>query len=126
MSASTTNIASGEVNGGWRVLREALNDEHGTVERDADGLDKVAAMTEHALLLAEAADRVAALADYDESARTSGTSVRTARRRSASRSSNAINGERDGEPEPLEQLRVPGEAGDAGDRVAAIAKTITP
>ena len=23
----------GEVNGGWRVLREALNDEHGTVER---------------------------------------------------------------------------------------------
>ena len=57
----------GEVNGGWRVLREALNDEHGTVERDADGLDKVAAMTEHALLLAEAADRVAALATDDES-----------------------------------------------------------
>jgi alkylation response protein AidB-like acyl-CoA dehydrogenase len=57
----------GEVNGGWRVLREALNDEHGTVEREADGLDKVAAMTEHALLLAEAADRVAALATDDES-----------------------------------------------------------
>ena len=52
----------GEVNGGWRVLREALNDEHGTVERDADGLEKVAAMTEHVLLLAEAADKVAALA----------------------------------------------------------------
>ncbi len=27
----------GEVNGGWTVLREALNSEHGTVERDADG-----------------------------------------------------------------------------------------
>ena len=25
----------GEVNGGWAVLREALNSEHGTVERDA-------------------------------------------------------------------------------------------
>ena len=24
----------GEVNGGWTVLREALNDEHGTVERE--------------------------------------------------------------------------------------------
>jgi 3-oxocholest-4-en-26-oyl-CoA dehydrogenase alpha subunit len=57
----------GEVNGGWRVLREALNDEHGTVERQADGLEKVAAMTEHVLLLAEAADRVAALASDDES-----------------------------------------------------------
>ena len=37
----------GEVNGGWAVLREALNAEHGTVERDADGLQKIAAMTEH-------------------------------------------------------------------------------
>ena len=25
----------GEVNGGWTVLREALNDEHGTVDRGA-------------------------------------------------------------------------------------------
>jgi alkylation response protein AidB-like acyl-CoA dehydrogenase len=57
----------GEVNGGWRVLREALNDEHGTVEREADGLDKVAAMTEHAVLLAEAADKVAALVTDDDS-----------------------------------------------------------
>src|SRR5215204_2329697 len=31
----------GELNGGWRLLREALNDEHGTVEREADGLDKI-------------------------------------------------------------------------------------
>src|SRR5689334_5030364 len=43
----------GDVNGGWAVLREALNDEHGTVEREADGLQKLAAMSEHLLLLAE-------------------------------------------------------------------------
>jgi 3-oxocholest-4-en-26-oyl-CoA dehydrogenase alpha subunit len=57
----------GEVNGGWTVLREALNDEHGTVERQADGLEKIAAMTEHVLQLAEATDKVAALAADDES-----------------------------------------------------------
>src|SRR6476620_3975586 len=57
----------GEVNGGWAVLRDALNDEHGTVEREADGLQKIAAMTEHVLLLAEAVDRIAAVAGDDES-----------------------------------------------------------
>jgi alkylation response protein AidB-like acyl-CoA dehydrogenase len=57
----------GEVNGGWAVLREALNDEHGTVERLDDGLQKVAAMSEHVLLLAEAADKVAALAVDEDS-----------------------------------------------------------
>jgi alkylation response protein AidB-like acyl-CoA dehydrogenase len=57
----------GEVNGGWTVLREALNDEHGTVERGADGLQKVAVMSEHLLLLAEAADGVAALTADDDS-----------------------------------------------------------
>ena len=57
----------GEVNGGWTVLREALNDEHGTVEREADGLQKVAAMSEHVLLLAEAVDKIAALTGDDES-----------------------------------------------------------
>jgi 3-oxocholest-4-en-26-oyl-CoA dehydrogenase alpha subunit len=56
----------GEVNGGWTVLREALNDEHGTVEREADGLQKLAAMTEHLLLLAEALDNVAARAADDD------------------------------------------------------------
>ena len=50
----------GEVNGGWAVLREALNAEHGTVERDAEGLQKIAVMTEHLLLLEEAVDRIAA------------------------------------------------------------------
>jgi 3-oxocholest-4-en-26-oyl-CoA dehydrogenase alpha subunit len=57
----------GEVNGGWSVLREALDDEHGTVERLDDGLQKVAVMSEHVTQLAEAADKVAALAADDES-----------------------------------------------------------
>ncbi|KUH99085.1 acyl-CoA dehydrogenase family protein [Mycobacterium sp. IS-3022] len=59
----------GDVNGGWSVLREALNAEHGTVERDDEGLQKLAAMSEHLLLLAEAVDRVAAVAGDEDSAR---------------------------------------------------------
>ena len=59
----------GEVNGGWGVLREALNDEHGTIDRGTDGLDKIAAMSEHLLLLAEAIDGVAATAADDDSVR---------------------------------------------------------
>jgi alkylation response protein AidB-like acyl-CoA dehydrogenase len=51
----------GQVNGGWTVLREALNDEHGTVDRGSDGLQKLAVMSEHLLLLAEAIDKVAAI-----------------------------------------------------------------
>ena len=51
----------GEVNGGWAVLREALNAEHGTVERDTEGLQKIAVMTEHLLLLEEAVDRIAGI-----------------------------------------------------------------
>jgi alkylation response protein AidB-like acyl-CoA dehydrogenase len=51
----------GEVNGGWTVLRGALDAEHGTVERGADGLDKLAVMSEHALVMADAADAVAAV-----------------------------------------------------------------
>lgn len=50
----------GEVNGGWAVLRGALDAEHGTGERAADGLDKIATMTEHLLLLGEAVDGAAA------------------------------------------------------------------
>jgi alkylation response protein AidB-like acyl-CoA dehydrogenase len=57
----------GDVNGGWAVLRDALHDEHGTVEREDDGLQKLAAMTEHLLLLAEAVDEVAAHAGNDDS-----------------------------------------------------------
>jgi 3-oxocholest-4-en-26-oyl-CoA dehydrogenase alpha subunit len=56
----------GEVNGGWSVLREALNAEHGTVERDAQGLQKLAVMTEHLLLLAEAVDNIAGIAPLDD------------------------------------------------------------
>ncbi|MDZ4269430.1 MAG: acyl-CoA dehydrogenase family protein, partial [Mycobacterium sp.] len=56
----------GAVNGGWAVLREALNAEHGTVEHDNSGLHKIAVMTEHALLLAGAVDRVAAEARIED------------------------------------------------------------
>jgi 3-oxocholest-4-en-26-oyl-CoA dehydrogenase alpha subunit len=58
----------GAVNGGWVVLRGALNAEHGTAERDAQGLQKIAAMSEHLALLARAVDTIAAIsADGDES-----------------------------------------------------------
>jgi alkylation response protein AidB-like acyl-CoA dehydrogenase len=56
----------GDVNRGWIVLRDALNDEHGTVRREDDGLQKLAAMSEHLLLLAEAVDSVAARAGNDD------------------------------------------------------------
>jgi alkylation response protein AidB-like acyl-CoA dehydrogenase len=59
----------GDVNAGWSVLRDALNDEHGTIDRGTDGLDKIAAMSEHLLLLAEAIDGVAATATDDDSVR---------------------------------------------------------
>jgi alkylation response protein AidB-like acyl-CoA dehydrogenase len=58
----------GEVNGGWTVVRSALNAEHGTVEPDALGLSKISAMAEHGMLMAEAADAIAATLDCrDES-----------------------------------------------------------
>lgn len=55
----------GEVNGGWTVLRGALELEHGTFERETRGLQKLATMTEHITLMAEAVDRVAAVAPGD-------------------------------------------------------------
>ena len=51
----------GEVNGGWAVLRGALDAEHGTYERGSDGLEKIAVMTEHINVMAEAVDHVAAV-----------------------------------------------------------------
>ena len=51
----------GEVNGGWAVLRGALDVEHGTVDRDADGLQTIAVMSEHVTLMAEAIDHIAGL-----------------------------------------------------------------
>lgn len=59
----------GEVNGGWAVLREALNAEHGTVERGPDGLQKLATMSEHLLQFAEVVDRIAAAAGPDDAVR---------------------------------------------------------
>jgi alkylation response protein AidB-like acyl-CoA dehydrogenase len=56
----------GEVNGGWAVLREPLDVEHGTVERDATGLQKLAVMAEHLLLLADAVDAIAATVRLDD------------------------------------------------------------
>jgi 3-oxocholest-4-en-26-oyl-CoA dehydrogenase alpha subunit len=58
----------GEVNGGWSVLREALNAEHGTIERDNSGLNKLATMTEHITLMAAAVDNVAARVGQPDSA----------------------------------------------------------
>jgi 3-oxocholest-4-en-26-oyl-CoA dehydrogenase alpha subunit len=51
----------GEVNGGWAVLRGALDVEHGTVESEADGLQRIAVMSEQLTLMAEAIDNIAAL-----------------------------------------------------------------
>jgi alkylation response protein AidB-like acyl-CoA dehydrogenase len=51
----------GEVNGGWAVLRGALDVEHGTVKAEDDGLQRIAVMSEHLTLMAEAIDRIAAL-----------------------------------------------------------------
>jgi 3-oxocholest-4-en-26-oyl-CoA dehydrogenase alpha subunit len=50
----------GEVNGGWTVLREPLNAEHGAVEAAADGLQDESIMTHHAGFLAAAVDKAAA------------------------------------------------------------------
>ena len=51
----------GPVNGGWGVLRGALDEEHGTVKREDDGLQRIAVMSEHLTLMAEAIDAIAAL-----------------------------------------------------------------
>jgi alkylation response protein AidB-like acyl-CoA dehydrogenase len=60
----------GDVNGGWVVLRGALNAEHGTIERDEQGLQKIAAMSEHLTLLAAGVDEIASLvAEPDETGR---------------------------------------------------------
>jgi alkylation response protein AidB-like acyl-CoA dehydrogenase len=57
----------GEVNGGWRVMRSALDSEHGIVDPEDHGLQYIAAMSAHGDLMAEAVDKVAALvADVDD------------------------------------------------------------
>lgn len=51
----------GEINGGWAVVREPLDAEHGAVAAADDGLADVSIMTHQAMFMAEAADNVAAL-----------------------------------------------------------------
>jgi alkylation response protein AidB-like acyl-CoA dehydrogenase len=50
----------GEINGGWTVLREPLNVEHGAVAAAADGLADVSIMMHQANFMATAVDKVAA------------------------------------------------------------------
>ena len=50
----------GEVNGGWTVLREPLNTEHGAVAAAADGLQDVSIMMHQASFMTHALDRTTA------------------------------------------------------------------
>jgi alkylation response protein AidB-like acyl-CoA dehydrogenase len=50
----------GEVNGGWTVLREPLNVEHGAVAAAPDGLQDVSIMMHQAGFMADAVDKAAA------------------------------------------------------------------
>ncbi|MCV7260073.1 acyl-CoA dehydrogenase family protein [Mycobacterium shimoidei] len=52
----------GEVNGGWTVLREPLNVEHGAVPAAPDGLQDVSIMAHQAGFMADAVDKAAAKA----------------------------------------------------------------
>ncbi|WP_374023449.1 acyl-CoA dehydrogenase family protein [Mycobacterium sp. HNNTM2301] len=52
----------GEVNGGWTVMRAALDSEHGIVDPEDHGLQYIAAMSAHGDLMAEVVDAVAAAA----------------------------------------------------------------
>ncbi|OBI27181.1 acyl-CoA dehydrogenase [Mycobacterium sp. E1386] len=51
----------GEVNGGWTVMRAALDSEHGIVDPEDHGLQYIAAMAAHGDLMAEVVDAVAAV-----------------------------------------------------------------
>ncbi|EHI11171.1 acyl-CoA dehydrogenase family protein [Mycolicibacterium thermoresistibile] len=57
----------GEVNGGWQVLREPLNAEHGAVAAAPDGLQDVSIMNHQAGFLATAVDRAAAAVNRADS-----------------------------------------------------------
>ncbi|OBJ08556.1 acyl-CoA dehydrogenase family protein [Mycobacterium sp. 1465703.0] len=50
----------GEVNGGWTVMRFALDAEHGITDPADHGLQNISMLSEHGHLMAEAADGVAA------------------------------------------------------------------
>ncbi|BBZ46369.1 acyl-CoA dehydrogenase family protein [Mycobacterium parmense] len=51
----------GEVNGGWTVMRYALDAEHGITDAQDHGLQNISMMSEHGHVMAEAADGVAAV-----------------------------------------------------------------
>ena len=51
----------GEVNGGWTVMRSALDAEHGIIDPEDHGLQNISVMSEHGRVMAEAVDNVAAL-----------------------------------------------------------------
>lgn len=51
----------GEVNGGWTVLREPLNVEHGAVDAAVDGLADVSIMMHQGNFMAEAVDKAGAV-----------------------------------------------------------------
>ncbi|OMC13606.1 acyl-CoA dehydrogenase family protein [Mycobacterium sp. SP-6446] len=51
----------GEVNGGWTVMRAALDSEHGVVDREDHGLQYLAAMGAHGDVMAEVVDTVAGI-----------------------------------------------------------------
>lgn len=57
----------GQVNGGWQVLREPLNAEHGAVAAAPDGLQDVSIMNHQAGFLATAVDRAAAAVNRADS-----------------------------------------------------------
>jgi len=57
----------GDVNGGWTVMRSALDSEHGIVDREDHGLQSISGMSGHGLMMAEAVDTVAAIvSDLDD------------------------------------------------------------
>jgi 3-oxocholest-4-en-26-oyl-CoA dehydrogenase alpha subunit len=58
----------GEVNGGWTVMRSALDSEHGIGEKEGHGLQDVATMAGHGVLMAEAIDKAAAIVAEPDSA----------------------------------------------------------
>ena len=66
----------GEVNGGWTVLREPLNAEHGAVAAAADGLADVSIMSHQVGFLSHALDTAAAkVAEPDPAGRRRSTTI---------------------------------------------------
>src|SRR6201997_5351264 len=57
----------GEVNGGWTVMRSALDSEHGVVDPEDHGLQHIAAMAGHGDLMAETVDAVAVVLSEPDS-----------------------------------------------------------